>query len=71
MPRTAEIKIVSFYNVPGEGLIVAIRADDKSLLYSKPGLQYRILERKKNGFDTTVEEQALTQMNNMLLPQSL
>lgn len=51
------------YSLPGEGLVAELREGSRSLLFDRQGLQHRILERKKQGLDTSAEERALAQLN--------
>ena len=62
--ENSNIELLGIYNIMGEGLIVELLEDDKAALYDKRGLQYRIIERKKKGLDTQVEERALQQLNS-------
>lgn len=59
-----QVELLGIYNIMGEGLVVELLEDDKAALYDKRGLQYRIIERKKKGLDTQVEERALQQVNS-------
>lgn len=72
MKEQHKVEMKAIYNLPGEGLVVELSEDEApSLLYTRQGLQYRIVERKKTGIDTQTEEQALAQMNSLLVPQLL
>lgn len=69
---TITTEINGFFNLPGEGIIVELRqSDGVTSLYSRPGLQYRIVHRKQKGFDTAVEEKALAQMNMLATPHGV
>ena len=57
-------RLVGIFSMPGEGLVVELGFGETTSLYDKQGLQYRIVQRKKNGQDTSIEENALTQMNS-------
>ncbi|MDH3688847.1 MAG: hypothetical protein OEU36_05135 [Gammaproteobacteria bacterium] len=70
MPEN-NVEFVCLYNMPGEGLVAEIKYESESLLYNRQGLQYRILKRKQDGADTSVEESALAQMNLLSVPHSL
>jgi hypothetical protein len=59
-----QVELLGIYNIMGEGLVVELLEDDTAALYDKRGLQYRIIERKKQGRDTQVEERALQQVNS-------
>ncbi len=61
-------EIGGIYNIPGEGFIVEIIDDDRSMLFDRRGLQYRILQRKQQSMDTSAEESALLQINNFNSP---
>jgi hypothetical protein len=50
--------------MPGEGLVVELGLEEGTALFDRQGLQYRIIQRKQVGFDTSTEESALTQMNS-------
>ena len=59
-----EVELLGIYNIMGEGLIVELREKQKVALYDRRGLQHRIIERKKQGLDTQVEDRALRQINS-------
>ena len=59
-----QVELLGIYNIMGEGLVVELLEDDKAALYDKRGLQFRIIQRKKMGLDTQVEERALQQINS-------
>ncbi len=63
-PQDKQVELLGIYNIMGEGLVVELLEDDKAALYDKRGLQFRIIERKKSGLDTQVEERALQQVNS-------
>ncbi len=63
-PEDHTVELLGIYNIMGEGLVVELLEDDHAALYDKRGLQYRIIERKKRGLDTQVEERALQQVNS-------
>jgi hypothetical protein len=58
------VELLGIYHIMGEGLVVELLENDTAALYDKRGLQYRIVERTKNGQDTQVEERALQQINS-------
>ena len=58
------IELLGIYNIMGEGLVAELLDNNSAALYDKRGLQYRIVERKKEGLDTQVEERALRQINS-------
>ena len=60
----SQVELLGIYNIMGEGLVVELLEDDNAALYDKRGLQYRIIDRKKRGMDTQVEERALQQVNS-------
>ena len=64
MNETGKTRLVGIFSMPGEGLVVELGFGDVTALYDKQGLQYRIVQRKQNGQDTAVEENALTQINS-------
>lgn len=68
---TSNIEFSGIYNLPGEGLVVELRADGDALLFDRQGLQHRIVQRKHDGLDTSVEETALARMNALSTPQAL
>lgn len=65
------VEFVGLYNMPGEGLVAELKYDSESLLYTRQGLQYRILKLKQEGVDTSVEESALTQINLLGTPHGI
>ncbi len=60
----AVVELLGIYNIMGEGLVVELLEHDHAALYDRRGLQYRIIQRKKAGYDTQVEERALRQINS-------
>jgi len=58
------VELLGIYNIMGEGLVVELLEHDSAALYDRRGLQYRIIQRKKEGKDTQVEERALRQINS-------
>ena len=60
---TSDVEFTGLYVVPGEGTVAALRDAAGTQLFDKQGLGYRILQRKKAGKSTTVEEQALARIN--------
>lgn len=58
------VELLGIYNIMGEGLVVELLEHDRAALYDRRGLQYRIIQRKKAGRDTQVEERALRQINS-------
>ncbi|MGB5708176.1 MAG: hypothetical protein WBM41_15250 [Arenicellales bacterium] len=57
-------RLVGIFSMPGEGLVVELGFEEGTALFDRQGLQYRIIQRKQVGFDTSTEESALTQMNS-------
>ena len=57
-------RLVGIFSMPGEGLVVELGLEDGTALFDKQGLQYRIIQRKQAGLDTSTEESALTQINS-------
>ena len=57
-------RLVGIFSMPGEGLVVELGVDNGTALFDRQGLQYRILQRKREGLDTSTEENALGQMNS-------
>ncbi len=60
--ETAELG--GIYNIPGEGFVVELHLSSTTYLFDKQGLQHRIIEKKQKGYDASVEETALAQINN-------
>ena len=58
------VELLGIYNIMGEGLVVELLENEQAALYDKRGLQFRIIDRKKRGLDTQVEERALQQLNS-------
>lgn len=56
------VEFIGLYVIPGEGTVAAMRVDAETQLFDKQGLEWQIVEKKKNGADTSVEEQALAQV---------
>ena len=61
---TGEIELGGFYTIPGGGFVVELHQAGNSFLFDKQGLQYRIVQKRQHGLDSSVEEQALLQINN-------
>ncbi|WP_424947254.1 hypothetical protein [Candidatus Spongiihabitans sp.] len=61
---SAKVELGGIYNIPGEGFVVELQMPDTTYLFDKQGLQHRIIEKKQKGYDATVEETALAQINN-------
>ena len=61
---TEPSQLRGIYNMPGEGFIVELAQGERSLLYDRRGLQFRIQRRKQAGLDTECEELALHQINS-------
>ena len=57
-------RLVGVFNMPGEGLVVELGLEEGTALFDRQGLQYRIIQRKQAGLDTSTEESALTQINS-------
>ncbi len=62
MRDTKETKFVGLYVIPGEGTVAALKSSRETQLFDKQGLEWIIIEKKKDGQDTSVEEQALAQV---------
>ena len=60
----ATTRLVGIFSMPGEGLVVELSTDSGTALFDRQGLQFRILQRKREGLDTSTEENALLQMNS-------
>lgn len=57
-------RLVGIFSMPGEGLVVELGVEGGTALFDRQGLQFRILQRKREGLDTSTEENALLQMNS-------
>ena len=57
------LQFIGLYELPGEGLVVEFRYESEILIYDRLGLQHRIVQRKNDGLDTSVEEDALGRIN--------
>ncbi len=57
------IEFVGLYVIPGEGPVAALQDPTGTYLFDKEGLQHRIVDRRKNGYDTGAEDQALARIN--------
>ncbi|HED13511.1 MAG TPA: hypothetical protein ENI62_07650 [Gammaproteobacteria bacterium] len=62
-------RFVCLYNVPGEGLVAELKIAGETLLFSRQGLQYRLLNCRQAGDDSSAEEQALERMNALGEPR--
>ncbi len=62
--KSRKTRLVGIFSMPGEGMVVELGFKDGTALFDKQGLQYRIIQRKQDGFDTSTEESALSQINN-------
>ena len=60
-----EVELGGIYSLPGEGFVVELYIGNSGHMFDRQGLQYRIIEKKQRGLDATVEERALTQINNL------
>lgn len=69
--ENSSIEFEGFYDAMGEGVLASFLDEGVSKIFDRQGLQYRIVERKKDGFDTSVEETALTQMNLVMVPRGI
>lgn len=58
------VELIGIYNIMGEGLVVELHENNHSAMYDRRGLQYRIIQRKKLGLETQVEDRALRQINS-------
>lgn len=58
------VEFIGLYLIPGEGTIAALREASQTKLYDKRGLEWKIVEKKKIGVDTSVEEKALSLVNH-------
>lgn len=56
------VEFAGLYVIPGEGTVAALRDTKETQLFDKQGLEWMIVEKKKAGTDTSVEEQALAQV---------
>ncbi len=59
-----KVELGGIYNIPGEGFVVELQLSNTTYLFDRQGLQHRIIEKKQKGYDATVEETALAQINN-------
>ena len=59
-----KVELGGIYNIPGEGFVVELHQLGTTHIFDKQGLQYRIIEKNRKGYDATVEETALAQINN-------
>jgi hypothetical protein len=62
--KNRKSRLVGIFSMPGEGLVVELGFNDVTALFDRQGLQFRILQRKREGFDTSTEETALSHINN-------
>ena len=59
-----EVELGGIYTIPGEGFVVELHIGNATYMFDRQGLQHRIIEKKQKGLDATVEETALTRINN-------
>ncbi len=71
LAENSSVEFEGFYDAMGEGVLASFLDDGVSKIFDRQGLQYRIVERKKDGFDTSVEETALTHMNLVMTPRGI
>ncbi len=62
MTQSSKVEFIGLYVIPGEGTVAALREAAETQLFDKQGLEWKIIEKKKAGDDTEVEEQALAQI---------
>jgi len=67
----SEIEFEAFYDAMGEGVLASFIDGGESKLFDRQGLQHIIVERKREGKDTSVEEKALAQMNLVMVPRGV
>ena len=60
-----EVELGGIYSLPGEGFVVELYIGNHGHMFDRQGLQYLIIEKKQRGLDASVEEKALTQINNL------
>lgn len=65
------VEFEGFYDALGEGVLASFIENGVSKIFDRQGLQHRIIERKRDGIDTSVEETALTQMNMVMTPRAI
>ncbi len=61
--KPEKTRLVGIFSMPGEGLVVELGEGSHTALFDRQGLQFRILQRKQQGLDTSTEESALLQVN--------
>ena len=59
-----EVSLIEIVNLPGEGFVAELRIDNVSYMFDRQGLQHLIVEKRQQGLDASVEENALTRINN-------
>lgn len=59
-----EVVLIEIINLPGEGFVAELCIDNASYMFDRQGLQYLIVEKRKNGLNASVEENALTRINS-------
>ncbi len=62
MQKSGKRELIGLYLIPGEGTVAALKTSRETQLFDKQGLEWIIVEKKKTGEDTSVEEQALAQV---------
>ncbi len=62
MNKSSDVEFIGLYLIPGEGTVAALKGSRETQLFDKQGLEWLIIDKKKKGADTSVEEQALAQV---------
>lgn len=60
-----KLLFLNFYNLPGEGVVAEFDNGEETVLFDIQGLQYQIIEYKKNGMDSSEEERILSRMKSL------
>lgn len=59
------VEMGGIFTIPGEGFVVELRLPSGTYMFDKQGLQHRITEKQRQGYDAAVEQRALTQINSL------
>ena len=65
MVRKNGVEFIGLYVIPGEGTVAALRESAETQLFDRQGLEWKIVDKKKTGGNTEVEEQALAQIRQI------
>ena len=65
MSVTNDLEFIGLYEIPGEGIVAALRDVKGTKLFDRQGLTWRILDKRKKGQNSDVEENALARIESI------